>query len=160
MNKREIMRALEESHEPILQVLDGLSDEEMLEPGVVGDWTLKDVIAHLARWEAELVKLLWQVRQGLHPTSILVGEMDYDSINARWQQEDKSRPLERILADFYGVRNQTLRRMGDFKDQDLVDPERYPWLNGKPLWLKIAGNSFAHDQEHLEQINHWLKTKK
>jgi len=160
MNKKEIMQALEESHEPILEVLDRLSDEEMLEPGVVGDWTLKDLIAHLTRWEAELVKLLWQVRQGILPTSILAGDMDYDAINARWRQEDEARPLERILEDFYSVRGQTLRRLEYFNERDLVDPERYPWLNGKPLWQKIAGNSFAHDQEHLEQINHWLKSKK
>ena len=160
MNKQEIVKALEDSREPIMRIIDELSDEQMLEPGVVGEWTLKDLIAHLTRWEAELIKLLWQIRQGGTPSSMLVEEMDFDAINARWNQEDQSRSLGRILEDFYAVREQTLRRFEYFNDKDLDDPNRYPFLKGKPLWIKIAGNSFAHDQEHLEQIQRWLENKK
>ena len=160
MNKQEIVKALEDSREPIMRIIDELSDEQMLEPGVVGEWTLKDLIAHLTRWEAELIKLLWQIRQGGTPSSMLVEEMDFDAINARWNQEDQSRSLGRILEDFYAVREQTLRRLEYFNDRDLDDPNRYPFLKGKPLWIKIAGNSFAHDQEHLEQIQRWLGNKK
>ena len=160
MNKQEIVKALEDSREPIMRIIDELSDEQMLEPGVVGEWTLKDLIAHLTRWEAELIKLLWQIRQGGTPSSMLVEEMDFDAINARWNQEDQSRSLGRILEDFYAVREQTLRRLEYFNDKDLDDPKRFPFLKGKPLWIKIAGNSFAHDQEHLEQIQRWLENKK
>jgi hypothetical protein len=159
MNKSDAIAALQESHQRLSQVISGLSEKETLAPGVVGDWSLKDVLAHLTRWEAELVKLLWQLSQGRTPASLLVEEIDTDEINARWQQEDQARPLDRILSDFHGVREQTIRRLAYFKDRDLNDPKRYPWLEGNPLWGLMAANSFEHDLEHLEQIQAWLRTK-
>ena len=152
MNKKEVRAALEDSHERLTEAIEGLSEAEMVEPGAAGDWSIKDLLAHLSRWEAEVVKLLWQAQQGLRPTGLLTSDESTDAVNARWQQEDQDRPLERILQDFHGVREQTLRRLEHFTDKDLVDPNRYPWLEGKPLWEWIAPDSFGHDLEHLRDI--------
>ena len=40
----------------------------MIQPGVVGQWSLKDILVHLTLWEAELVTLLFQARQGQKPS--------------------------------------------------------------------------------------------
>ena len=160
MNKKELLAALADSHERVAEAIAGLNEEEMLTPGVVGEWSVKDLLAHLSRWEAEVVKLLWQARQGLQPTTILNGPMSFDEINARWNQEDKDRPLDRILEDFHGVREQTIRRVEPFNDEDLEDPQRYPWLKGRELWTWVAGDSFEHDLEHLEQLNQWRERRK
>jgi hypothetical protein len=159
MNKNELLAALKDSHERLLRSLEGLSPEEMLEPGVVGDWSIKDILAHLSRWEAELVKLLWQARQGIQPTGLLTDESPVDEVNARWYQEDQARPLDRIQEDFNGVREQTIRRLDYFTDRDLNDPIRYSWLGSQPLWEWVASESFEHDDEHLEQIRAWREKK-
>ena len=159
MNKKELLTALEDSHERVSEAIEGLSPEAMLEPGVVGDWSVKDVLAHLARWEAEVVKLLWQAHQGIQPTTLLNEQVPDDEVNARWHEEDQARPLERILGDFHGVRDQTIRRLEFFTDKDLSDPRRYPWLGGQPLWEWVAGDSFKHDEEHLEQLRAWREKK-
>ncbi len=159
MNKEELLAALEDSHERILEAIEGLSPETMLEPGVVGEWSVKDVLAHLTRWEAEVVKLLWQAHQGTQPTTLLNEQVTDDEVNARWHQEDQARPLERILEDFHGVRNQTIRRLEYFTDKDLSDPDRYPWLGGQPLWQWVAGDSYVHGDEHLEQLRAWRRKK-
>ena len=159
MNKIEIIAALENSHERLVEVIEELTPEEMSTPGVVGDWTIKDLLAHLTRWEAELVKLLWQVPQGIQPTTILNQNISLDEINAHWHDEDQARPLERILKDFHGVREQTIRRLDHFKDDDLNNPQRYSWLGGRPLWMWVAEDSFEHDLEHLEQIQTWRENK-
>lgn len=155
MDKEELIAALTQTRERFLEVLKTLPDEAMVEPGVVGEWSVKDVLAHISRWEAELVKLLWQARQGVRPTTQLNSSEPYDEVNARWQQEDQSRPLERILQDFHGVRSQTIRRLEAFTDQELNDPQRFSWLGGKPLWSWVASDSFEHEAEHLEQIIAW-----
>ncbi len=160
MNKDEIRAALIESHERISQLITLLPEDAFLQPGVVGDWTIKDILAHLTRWEAELVKLLWQASQGIRPTSLLVLAIETDRLNDRWHAEDQSRPLDRILTDFHGVRHQVIRRLQDFKDLDMIDPARYPWLDGSPLWKWVADHSFDHDDEHLEQIQSWLGKRK
>lgn len=159
MNKQEIFSALEENRERFLDLIDGLSEEEMLLPGVAGEWSLRDILVHLTRWEAELVKLLWQAAQGVKPTTAHFSGQEMDDINARWMLESRGRPLELILEDYHGVRTQTLRRLEAFNDRDLSDPKRYRWLSGSPLWEWVAENSFEHENEHADQVRLWLAAK-
>jgi hypothetical protein len=155
MNKAEILAALEESREYFLDAIDGLSDEELQQPGVIDRWSVKDILVHLTHWEAELVKLLWQTRQGKPPSTVHFSKVEVDEMNARWFQESRARSLETALEDFHGVRNQTVRRVEEFSEKDLTDPKRYPWLKGTPLWEWIAGDSFEHEAEHAAQIRAW-----
>lgn len=154
-----MLEALESGREKFLDLIEGLSEQDMQQPGVGGDWSIKDILVHLTRWEAELVKLLWQAHQGRTPTTVQVGELDIDEVNARWSSESRDRPLERALEDFHGVRNQTLRRVESFSDKDLNDARRYPWLDGKPLWEWIETDSFGHEAEHAEGIRLWLEKR-
>lgn len=155
MTKDEILDALEDERENLIDAIDGLSDLELLEAGVVEDWSIKDILAHLSAWEAELVKLLWQVRQGQPPSGIYASGVSIDEVNAVWSQAAGSRPLERVMDDFISVRKQTVRRVQPFSDAELTDPQRWPWLKGRPLWEWIATDSFQHEAEHAAQIKAW-----
>lgn len=152
MNKTELLEALENSREEFLELIEGMDEEAMLFKSSPEDWSVKDILAHLTRWEAELVKLLWQLRQGIQPTTLHFSDVQVDEINAQWLQEDQNRPLDRILDDFHGVRNQTIRRVESFSENQLQDKDKYPWLKGRALWEFIANDSFAHEGEHISQV--------
>ena len=155
MNKSELLKAMAEGRKQLNEAIQGLPEEAYDEPGVVGEWSVKDVLSHLLAWEAELIKLLWQAKNGQKPTSAQVTVKSVDEQNADWFQEMHERPVERVLADFETIRQQSLRRVEGFSDRDLTDPARYPWLKGRPLWQWIAGDTFEHDEEHGEQIRVW-----
>lgn len=159
MEKNELLKALEDSREQFMTLIEDLADEDMQIPGVVGEWSIKDILIHISRWEAELVKLLWQVQQNQKPSSLLLNNVNVDEINDRWYQESQSRPLGRVLDDFESVRLQTMLRVEDFSDQELTDQKRYPWMHGDPLWKWIAADSYEHDAEHAEDIRIWLVAK-
>jgi hypothetical protein len=156
MKKHALLLALEESRDELLDVLDDLEDDEFFIPGVVDDWTIKDVLAHLTMWEAQLITLLWQARHGQKPTAIYFSGLSDDEINARWYQEARNRPLNLVLSDFHGARNQTIRRVEEFSEHDLNDPQRFSWSGGSSLWKWIFGSSVEHDREHTEQIKAWV----
>lgn len=155
MNSDEILDALEDTREQFLDCIEGLSENEMQLPGVVGEWSVKDIIAHLSSWEAELVKLLWQAAQGLPPTTAFFTQSSVDETNAAWQKTMKDRPLDKVLADFAAVRKQTIRRLEAFSDDQLNNPRRYTWQRQTPLWEWIANNTFSHEAEHMQQIQLW-----
>lgn len=159
MNKDEILDALEDVRENFLEVIDGLSDEMLQEPGVVGDWSVKDIMIHISTWEAELVKLLWQVKQGQKPTTVHFSPLDVDERNQEWFKAYHDRQFGRVLADFAAVRKQTSRRVEAFTDKELMDPQHYSWSNGHPLWEWIAEDSFGHEEEHIGQIKEWLSRR-
>src|SRR3990172_10432092 len=120
----------------------------MLEPGVIGDWSIKDILVHLSLWEAELVTLLWQARQGRRPTTAQLGDESVDDLNARWYQMHKDRDLAQVLDDFNAVRHQTLRRVDGFSDRELTDPELFPCLTGEPPNQWFASAIFGPETPH------------
>jgi hypothetical protein len=137
-------------------VIAGLPEAVFLQPGVVDDWTIKDILIHLTAWEGELVRLLWQAANGDQPTTVHFGKAGVDAINASFQRELKDRPLEDVLEDFEGVRRQTIRRLQQWQPADLENPKRFPWLKGLPLSAWIAEDTYKHEAEHLPQIQAWL----
>lgn len=159
MSKADILVSLKSNREAMLKSLDGLSEAQMQEPGVSGDWSIKDILVHLSLWEAELVTLLWQARQGRKPTSAQLGKEAVDDLNARWHAMYKDRDLERVLDDFHAVRQQTARRVDGFTDNELADPNLFSWLDGQPLERWIAEDSYGHEAEHMDQILAWRKLR-
>ena len=160
MSKSEIKKQLKRSRERLFEILDTLSDEQLETPGVEGNWTIKDIIMHIMLWESEIIKLLWQAQQGLHPTTAhFAQQRNIDQINADWYEEHKDRPLDRVFPDFAGVRQQTLRRIDSFNDHDLNDAKRYAWLKGEPLWKWVADSSFAHEEKHIVEIRKWVASQ-
>lgn len=159
MTQDQLLQQLEESRENFLELLEDLPDEAMLTPGVCGTWSIRDVLYHLARWEAELITLLWQAQQGGTPSTVHFGKLTDAQINTQWQKESVGRSLARILEDFHSVRAQTLRRLEALRERDLTDPQRYAWLQGKPLFRWVLENSAEHEIEHGEQIRAWKATQ-
>lgn len=158
MNKPELIAALNDSRKALLDAIDDLTDIEMIESGVIEDWSVKDMLAHLTAWEAELIKLLAQARTTKRPGYFELG--DTDTVNAKWYNENKNRPLDRVMADFNAVRKQTVRQVESYNDKDLNNPTLFKWLNGDPLWKWVASQTFEHEAEHVEQIKKWLEARK
>jgi hypothetical protein len=155
MNKEELLEALEEGREDFWEAIADLTDEDLEHPGCVGEWSVKDVLIHISRWEAELVKMLWQIKQGQHPSSQQFAKMPVDEINRLWVADYHQRPLEMALDDFESVRRQTIRRVETFSNAELTDPRRFSWLQDRPLYEWIAEDSFRHEREHAVQIRAW-----
>ncbi len=158
MTKMELLEKLRSGRERLEATIAGLDEADMARPGVVGDWSVKDVLAHIAAWEAELVTALWYITLGRRPR--LADIRNVDSWNARRYQENKDRPLDRVLADYHGIYTQLLQRVDKLSDDELNDPGRYDWTQGRPLADVIAENSYAHEEEHAAQIEAYRKTER
>ena len=158
MNKQELLSAMESSRRELLDAIAGLTDEAMLEPDVVGAWSVRDVLQHISLWEAELVKLLVHVQQRRRPSGERwSGKLDIDALNARWHAETRDRPLDRVRADFATVRQQTQRRLNELAEADLTETRAFPWLKGRPPWQHVFEDTAEHDREHAAQIRAWRK---
>jgi uncharacterized protein (TIGR03083 family) len=158
MNKAELLVALKDEREKLRQAIAGLPDEVLTAEPVLGEWTIKDLLSHLTVWESELVTLLAFTRLGKRPTNVQGLTGDTDTLNAKWYAEYKNRPLDRVLADFDGVRKQTIRQVESLADKELAG-SKYPWLKGEPLWKWIAEDSFGHEAEHTSQILAWREQR-
>lgn len=149
MNKQQIVDELHATRASLLDAVEGLTPEQLLEPGAVGEWSVRDVLQHLSYWEAELVRLFVHLDQGRRPTGgSFVPHPDFDALNARWHAETKDRPLDRVLEDLHAVRRQTLRWISESSEEDLTRKRPEPFLRGLPLGKWIADYTFEHETEH------------
>jgi len=155
MEKKEIIEKLKNSRAAFLDAIDGLSDDAMLEPGVVGEWSVRDLLVHLTLWEAGLVTLLFHIKEGRKPPPDEKAAETMDQKNARWHAENKDRPLDLARADFIAVRKQTLRRVRALTQAEFEKADKLAWLEGAPLSKWIASDTFDHEAEHIQQIRAW-----
>ena len=159
-SKSQLLEAIQVERAKLEKKIAGLSPQELVYPACMDTWSVKDILAHLSAWEAELVKLLWQASFGKKPNTVhFDSERDVDAMNLSWYNERKERPLEAVLEDLHAVRKQTLRRVAEFTDKELNDPEAFTWLRGYPLWEWIASDSFKHVPEHTAQIQAWRQAR-
>ena len=157
MNKSEVLENLRSSHQQILHAISGLSNQVIQQAGVEEEWSVKDILNHLSHWESELVTLLWSIQAGKKPFVPSHTSEEIDSLNQQIYLEGLKRPLEMVMQDFIGVRKQTIRRVEEFSEEELTNPDRCPFLRGISLAKKIAIYTFEHDLEHLDKIIDWKK---
>jgi len=157
MNKAELIAALQDARAQFRDAIAGLKDADLTQPGVTGDWSIKDVVAHLNLWEGETVTLLFQARQGQTPTTVHFKQVSDDEQNAIWMEMTRDRTAAQVLNDFDAVRKQTLRRLGEFRDAELEKKGHYAWLKNHSLGELVWDYTGAHEIAHAEMIRQWKK---
>jgi hypothetical protein len=153
VRKQELLDELSSARFELLEALAGLTPEDMLITGVVGLWSVKDILAHLAAWESEVVTALNQVQNKRMPSILKID--DIDEWNDEQYRTNIRRSMEVIQADFEGVHRMLARMIQDFDERSLLDNRRYPWMEGEPLWYLIEENVTLHEREHAASIRDW-----
>ncbi len=153
MHKKDILEELISARQEFMAAVDGLSPDQMLHPGAIGIWSIKDTIAHLVAWESELVTALNQAQNRKIPGIVRID--DIDEWNEERYHENARRLLDAVLADFEGVHRVLLEMVADYDERALLDNRRYPWMEGEPLSYLIEENAILHEREHAADIRTW-----
>ena len=80
MSRSQLLRRIDERWQALLASCAGLSDAEMSEPGVTGNWSVKDIIGHVTSWEEEALMHLPAIIAGGRPPRYSV---TYGGINGK-----------------------------------------------------------------------------
>lgn len=157
MNVQTLQDKLTASREKILTVLGDFPDEVLLRPATIGDWSVAELISHLAIWEAELVTALAEIQRRKKPDRLIRAINNRQKYNKARYAEIAGRDLDAVFNDLQGARIQLEVRLEDLTDKDLNDPRRFRWLRGKPLWPFLAKNSYEHELSHLPALRAFAK---
>ncbi len=155
MTKAELVEAIEKEWETLQAAIEGLSDEQMTRLAVTGQWTVKDLLAHIAMWESKTVTAMFKAEKGVTPSDLVESGPPVDALNAQFYREQKDRPLERVLEDSHAVHLALLNRVEAMPEKMLTDPKQFKWMKGEPLSAMVAGDSFEHYREHAAEIRAW-----
>ena len=155
MTKERILAKLRAEHDALLAVLAQVPTDQMAEPHFEGGWSVKDLLAHITFWER---RPLDRIRATLHdetPPPFPPGSVD--TINAQAYAASRDRPLADIEAEFHRTFQELLDLVAAMSQEDLDDPQRFPWTRRTPVKRYLNIDGYGHYAEHTRQIRAWLE---
>lgn len=158
MNKQQLLDALTTTRARWDALLEEAGEDRLTEPGVIGHWSLKDLVAHLTWAERETVSILRQrALVGVTEDSLRLWRMSHDERNEILYEQNRDRSLSEILAESGDVHRDLVAAVKDLSEEDLHDPSRFQGMPAEWIpWQVIAANSFRHVRHHIEEVRAWL----
>lgn len=159
MDKATLLDKIRSGYAALEAQISPLDEAQMTTAGADGEWSIKDILAHITAWHYRLLGWAQAILRNEEPALGDTVETDerLDRLNARFYEENKARPLDEVLSDLHSSYLEVIESVQAMADVDLTDPQRFAWLNGNPFWSLVAGNTYDHYQEHMESISERAK---
>jgi uncharacterized protein (TIGR03083 family) len=151
-DKQAIRMELQEAWQQVKGLVDSLSERDIEQPGVVEEWSVKDLLGHMAFWAqkgASDLRLLAAGRQNEIQTP---GDA-LDVWNAREAASRKEKPPAEARAEWEASFEDALRAL-DETPSALLDVE----VKGWPQLTRFLEDTTRHYNEHAGHIRAWLSS--
>jgi len=142
--KPRLIELFERSRHNLHAWIEQLSAEERMEAGDPKHWTAKDQVAHLCAWRETSVEHLQMLRGGEKPPDF----EEFDPINAQFYEAHHRMTWEKILEKEERLARAFVGELQAFSEEQLTDPERNPWRNGRPVWNYAMIEVYMHPEQH------------
>ncbi len=129
----------------------GLTETQLLEPGVTGDWSARDIIAHVTTWEEEALKHLPLIIAGGRPPRYSTAYGGIDAFNA--QTTERKRGLS--LADVRRQQEEIHRRLVDF----IRSAPAAQFMRETRARRRLRLDAYGHYPLHTEAIREWRERR-
>lgn len=138
---REVDEKIALSWASFLDAFAGIPPAAMEEPGVTGVWSLKQLIGHVAFWDAwEAVDL--RDKAAGRP----VAEMDWQAENDRHGPKIATQPLDDVIAGLHHDHNAIVAQLRS------LDPNN---VQTAALAQNVLSSTTSHYDEHAAEIRAW-----
>lgn len=160
MKRDEAVNKLRAARKELVESLEGVGDDEKLRPNAVEKWSVKDLLAHIASWDEEILRVIQAFAMQQEPRfSYTISERsDFASWNADQIELRKTRTLEQVQVEFRNARRDLIQVVEGLTDQVLMRQKATPWgkvRSGFDLLNEIV----EHDADHMKDIRSWRKKR-
>ena len=138
-------------HANLNALLDGLDDRRIIQPEVEGQWSVKDIVAHLVFWEQLVADELKLVAAGKAPRAIPREEIQ--PLNEQNFQTNQRRSMAEINADLQRSMRDMLENVAALSEGVLAST--CTWTDEGSIARHVA-NEMEHWQDHMAVIHKWL----
>ncbi len=161
MNKKTILDSIHVERRRLVENLALLSEEELVQPGVVGEWSVKDLLAHLVDWEQRFLGWYRAGLRGQVPETPAPGLTwgQLHVLNRQIFERNRHRPLDDVMAEFHASYHETLETVEAIPGPDIFAPGRFAWTGRESLATYILANTASHYRWAKTQLRKWIKKK-
>jgi hypothetical protein len=137
----------------LLKAIEGLSERELTETPIYGEWKIKDVLAHVIGWDRRVIAILPLI---LHDRTSQVSSVEVQEHNRQsvsvWQ--DKS--FAEVLAAIRSTHQQILDIVSAL---DHVEIDKRRERNSRIITIRsyVLDIMLEHERQHALEIEQWRK---
>jgi hypothetical protein len=143
---RRLLETLDAAWTALTDSYAGVSDPQLVEPGVVDDWSVKDILAHVTTWEEEALKHLPLIIAGGTPPRYAV-QGGIDAFNARATEDGRRLSLAEVLRR----RDETHAHLLEF-----IQSQPVGTFGGQTrARRRLRLDTYGHYPEHTAAIRSW-----
>ena len=135
----ELLERIDEAWRQLFAALDDIPEDRLAEPGVIGDWSLKDLFGHLAFWDEHAVEEIERALTGLPRVDDAWQEMNEADHAAR---RDRTLPEQR--AAMHQAHALLVERL-----------ESVAGIEAARIDEAIRPDTYEHYLDHITDIQTW-----
>ncbi len=125
-----------------------MNKEERSTIGSPEKWSPKDVFAHIAYWNGKMAVTLEKACRDETPEPY--GELE--EVNAEAFELSVDLQWSQIIESLKQATESLVSAINQLPDDDLSEPERFPWQRGQPLWRSVVYVTYYHTMRHLAEL--------
>lgn len=143
MDKQAVVAELQAGFDKLLGTVQSL-DERAMNETILGTWSAKDIVAHIAGWQHTMTGAMERMARGEKPTPEGVDYSDSDGWNARFAAAMAPQSATTVVADLKQSFANYLRAAKALLDDRFGE--------GKTVNRLLEGSGYGHYAEHLPVI--------
>jgi hypothetical protein len=147
MDPQRLLRRLERAWADLQASYAGLSELEMMEPGVQGSWSVRDIIAHVTTWEEEALTHLPRVLEGGRPPRYSTMYGGIDAFNARMTERKQDLTLAEVVWQRDEIHERLVDYVGSAPKEALKRETRFR--------RRLRLDTYGHYPKHARAIREW-----
>jgi hypothetical protein len=147
MNRSQLLQRLDQAWQAFRASYAGLSDAQLVEPGVTGDWSVKDLIAHVTWWEEEALTHLPEILGGIRPPRYSTQYGGIDAFNAQMAELKRHLSLAEVLRQMEDTHLRLVVYLREVPEEHFVQESRFR--------RRVRLDTYSHYPIHTQAIRAW-----
>jgi hypothetical protein len=141
------MTRIDEAWQTLQGSYAGLTPDELLEPGVTGAWSVRDILAHVTTWEEEALRYLPLIAAGGTPPRYSTTYGGIDAFNARMTEAKRPLSLVTVLHQLDDTHRRLVEIVQTAPDALITSETRFRH--------RLRMDTYSHYPIHVEAIRTW-----
>jgi hypothetical protein len=147
MDRRRLLQRLDKGWLEFKESYTGLSDSQILEPGVQGRWSVRDILAHVTTWEEEALIHLPLILEGGRPPRYSTTYGGIDAFNALMTERKRDLPLSEVRRQLDEVHGRLVHYVHRTPEELITREARFR--------RRLRLDAYGHYPKHARAIRLW-----
>jgi DinB superfamily len=147
MNRHQLLKQLDKAWMAFKESYAGLSDSQLTEPGVTGQWSVKDLIAHVTWWEEEALQHLPLILTGGRPPRYSIQYGGIDTFNAQMTAQKRGLSLSDVLRQRDATHRRLIGYVQSAPEEQFTRETRFR--------RRLRLDTYSHYPKHAKAIWEW-----